>query len=87
MGGDNIKAIAAGLPNITGNVNIEIGNFAATKGVFYTKVFTGEISSTIASETSGLRSIGFDASRSNSIFGNSETIQPPTISLLPQIKF
>ena len=87
MGGDNIVICPAGLPNITGNVNIEIGNFAAAKGVFYTKVFTGKISSTAASETSGLRSIGFDASRGNSIFGNSETIQPPTISLLPQIKY
>lgn len=30
---------------------------------------------------------GFDASRANSIYGNSGTVQPPAIALIPQIKF
>lgn len=31
--------------------------------------------------------IGLDASRSNNIFGNADTVQPPAIVLIPQIKF
>lgn len=31
--------------------------------------------------------IYFDASRSNAIYGNSETVQPATITLIPQIKY
>ena len=31
--------------------------------------------------------LGFQASKSNSIYGASETVQPPAIILLPQIKF
>lgn len=30
---------------------------------------------------------GFDASRSNPIYGASDTVQPATITLIPQIKF
>lgn len=83
------QIIPAGAPNILGNINIEIGDFAANSGALYIKRFTGKVSSTTATEISGseYKNIGFDASHSNSIFGNSETIQPPTISLLPQIKF
>ena len=29
----------------------------------------------------------FDASRSNGLYGDSNTVQPPTITLIPQIKF
>lgn len=31
--------------------------------------------------------ISFKASRSNNIFGNADTVQPPAIVLIPQIKF
>lgn len=30
---------------------------------------------------------GFDASKSNPIYGNSSTVQPPAIQLIPQIKY
>lgn len=29
----------------------------------------------------------FDASKSNPIYGNSSTVQPPAIQLIPQIKY
>ena len=41
----------------------------------------GQISETGELETT------FDASRSNPIYGKSITVQPPSISLIPQIKF
>lgn len=31
--------------------------------------------------------VTFDASRSNSIYGASDTVQPPAITLIPQIKY
>ena len=30
---------------------------------------------------------GFDASRSNPIYGSSTTVQPPAISLIPQLRY
>ena len=40
-----------------------------------------------ASETTPYTNLCFDASRSNPIYGNAETVQPPTIMLIPQIKY
>ena len=31
--------------------------------------------------------VTFDARRSNLIYGNSDTVQPPAIQLIPQIKY
>ena len=31
--------------------------------------------------------VHFDASRSNAVYGASDTVQPPAIMLLPQIKY
>ena len=31
--------------------------------------------------------LGFDASRSSKIYGAAETVQPPAVSLFPQIKY
>lgn len=81
MGGDNTSVITAGLPNITARLGIA-GYEPYTSGAIYT--------------TTGY-SVGwyqyqrvdqyFDASRSNSIYGNSETVMPATIQLVPQIKY
>ena len=40
-----------------------------------------------ATETSHYTYLCFDASRSNPIYGNAETVQPPTIMLIPQIRY
>lgn len=73
------STISAGLPNITGyfNDNGHANNGAATgvSGAFYNK------SDNNAKSNNGAASdgyqIGFEASRSNSIYGNSSTVQPP----------
>lgn len=83
-GSTSFGYIAAGLPNITGTTDPysqgygynSIGVRSAT-GAFYT---LGSRSIMSRRETgSGTYGIGFKASRSNSIYGNSSTVQPPAI--------
>ena len=83
LGGDSIAVLPAGLPNIEGNFaakSVGIG----PNGAFYT-LDNGGISGDSTGQ--GPQVIGLDAARSNPIYGASSTVQPPAISLLPQIKF
>lgn len=75
--GDNAGTqIAAGLPNITGSFGIGDSSGTTTSGVFYT------IASSRWSEGGGKAgsnpNVGFNASRSSSIYGKSTTVQPPS---------
>lgn len=74
--------IAAGLPNITGSINRPGQN--NTSGDSTTNYLTGSFyfdSSTYSRRNTSESGTGyllkFDASRSNSIYGNSSTVQPP----------
>ena len=73
----------AGLPNITGTWDGDelIHNGAAwANGAFYVK---DSAYSEISTGTGGAnKAIGFDASLSNSIYGNSNTVQPQSIKVL-----
>ena len=64
--------IAAGLPNITGTHGGADSNGTSVSGAFY----NNGGSSSGDGHGAGW-SVGFDASRSNSIYGNSTTVQPP----------
>ena len=89
QGGDNVAKLEAGLPNI-------IGYFGSVNCDYQTPIATGAMVDVgeIKSKTSGAdisrekywRGTNFDASRSNPIFGTSNTVQPPSIMLIPQIK-
>ena len=72
--------VEAGLPNITGTINITGQSSTPTSG---TGVFSYSKSSTWSSyQTSGNNVYGgltFDASVSNPIYGNSDTVQPQSI--------
>lgn len=77
--------VAAGLPNITGGITGDQSNRAyrgdAGTGALYTEVgsaFTGT-SNAASDRTCG---VFLDASLSNSIYGNSNTVQPQTIKQL-----
>lgn len=79
--------VEAGLPNITGQISAficekeVIGHYNADA----TGAFTATIyDTTVSSQGSGNNSvsIGFDASHSSSIYGNSSTVQPQTIKVL-----
>lgn len=75
------ETIPAGLPNITGSfdtLGAWYDNNFATNGVFY----HGSSSSSAGMEGGSgndLRKVYFDASRSNSIYGKSNTVQPNAI--------
>ena len=88
-GGDTVLILSAGLPNITGgmadnptargwnDVNVPTGAFATNERVpnaFDAKGIYGY-------------KISFDASLSNPIYGATDTVQPPAIQLIPQIKY
>ena len=88
-----------GLPNITGGFwdltsTVDSSTMGNADGVFFTK-YTSEgnrvysiYNTDIAQSPYGNKDgIGFNASRSNSIYGNSTTVQPPTLTLLPCIKY
>ena len=85
QGGDNSSVLAAGLPNITGYWNE--GTWASNDDNFGA-CYRIESKTVATANTAGLSGLkGIDASRSNSIYGNSETVQPPAFALIPQIKF
>lgn len=78
------STIEAGLPNITGN--IATGNsYGFDAFSEYTGAFAADTTAHINWQSSTLQQniqgkygrVGFDASRSNSIYGNSTTVQPP----------
>ena len=72
--------IEAGLPNITGNMNESInatvnGDTTNTDGCF--SWVSGGYKTTTSNVSTGNSKLSFDASRSSSIYGNSDTVQPP----------
>lgn len=76
--GDNTSVgqyIAEGLPNITGNIG-GIGHQGTINGVFLTTTGLG-----YGGGTGGSYQVNLDASRSNSIYGNSEHVTPETNTL------
>ena len=91
-GGDSAQKIEAGLPNIVGRFGFCVPS--ATCGwntandsdtnPFYNLSGAGDGGAARSLSSGGA---GFDASRYNAIFGASQTVQPPAIQLIPQIKY
>nr|DAU55307.1 MAG TPA: tail collar fiber protein [Bacteriophage sp.] len=90
MGGESVKSVEAGLPNLKGKVlETYAGGFSFGKhdGPFYpeqTASFTGQLNILSGNSSS---SVLFDASKSNPIYGAADTVQPPAIALIAQIKY
>ena len=78
------QQVEAGLPNITGKTNVTMGANTYTpthEGALY-----GEIYDLVGTLTHPLNDCGFsnvriDASKSNSIYGNSDTVTPSTLAV------
>lgn len=95
QGGNTIEEKEAGLPNITGvlmsRVDIsDMGMIHDVTGCFKqeNKSDSGWNSVSVGSSVPNNRKkTTLDASRSSSIYGNSTTVQPPAITLIPQIKY
>ena len=90
QGGESVKSVDAGLPNLKGKVlESYAGAFRAnsqTPPFVYenTASFNGQVSFNSGNTSS---SILFDASKSNPIYGNSDTVQPPALTMIAQIKY
>ena len=78
-----LAVTAAGLPDITGDVGIH-GWALRPTGAFKVSSNTDRAAFLGDENTS---TINFAASRSNAIYGNSNTVTPPSFSMIPQIKF
>ena len=87
---------SAGLPNIKGNfsVNVAEGGYrleVSTNEAFYSRIDTRGRKVTDAGEATSYDGSsafpGFDASRYNSIYGNSDTVQPPALTMRYIIKY
>lgn len=91
QGGDSVGKKEAGLPDILGQqmaISGVMGSYSDSSGAFKTTA-----AASIGLEGSDIGEYGynrtdeFKASYSCSIYGNSTTVQPPALSLIPQIKF
>lgn len=76
----------AGLPNITGKRNniAHWGDSDSDEGAYAVK--NPYISRVSNYDTGTGTPLAFDASKSNPIYGNSETVQPASLTLLPIIR-
>ena len=84
----------AGLPNITGKIQsngFSIGENAVghttSEGALFGEDFSKHASSGTSESAAYMSRIRFNANSSNSIYGNSTTVQPPALTLLPCIKY
>lgn len=102
QGGEQVKSVGAGLPNITGRLgeileyhteDKKYGGDGPAENTHPGGAF--EKTSTAKRHVEGDNGgyfmvnigINFDASKSNAIYGRSETVQPPAIAMIAQIKY
>ena len=78
-------AVEAGLPNITGNLYLVTGGNVCTGSFYNTSSTNSRIDASVVDN--GNNDIGFSASKSSSIYGNSTTVQPNTLVLNYIIKY
>ena len=76
----------AGLPNITGTFYHDTNAKFSLSGAFfsYTRGSSINLQNDAANSSSGY--VSFDASKSNTIYGNSDTVQPPALTMVYIIK-
>ena len=79
-----MSVLAAGLPNITGKSEGGYRVDEYSDGAFY---YVRESNSSLNGDTQPIQIFGFDASRSNPIYGKSTTVQPSSFAFISQIKF
>lgn len=82
-GANSFGYISAGLPNITGTFEGASQNADYTSGAFYV---IGR-NTKVANDGQRDNTYGFDASRSNAIYGNSTTVQPPAIKVRVKTRY
>lgn len=96
QGGDTVKSVEAGLPNITGGIGIR--GAGSIDGAWLSSKATGAFANAqhptvnaVINNTTIMEgytsNIDMNASRSNPIYGRSATVQPPAITMIAQIKY
>ncbi len=79
---------SAGLPTITGWVTYAYGVYRGLYGAFYNVAQNGTGSGANYPNSGQVQQVVyFDASKSNSIYGSSSTVQPPAMTIKYIIKF
>ncbi len=87
QGGEQVRSLEAGLPNITGSYNTKDAASYDYKGaVSYKAVNSAYRYNWPLNEAGNIERI-FDASKSNPIYGSSDTVQPPALTMIAQIKY
>lgn len=80
-----LAIFSAGLPDIQGMISVPYGDDSElTTGAFSN---AGARIATFTNGNANITPVKFIASNSNVIYGASNTVQPPSISLIPQIKY
>lgn len=81
---------SAGLPNITGWFNdVSDGAIDAirTDEKLFVMNWSKENLGTTTGNRISARGISFNASKANALYGAADTVQPPAVVLIPQIRF
>ena len=83
-----MSALQAGLPNITGVTapDFAIQNNTGNTGALSVRN-NGLFNNIIGGNAATRGEVVLDASLSSKIYGNSNTVQPPALQLIPQIKY
>ena len=94
QGGETVKSVEAGLPNITGVIPIDAGSFGDPvcefEGAIYDVAWGSRYSHVYSSDGYGRgahKIMRIDASKSNPTYGKSDTVQPPALTMIAQIKY
>lgn len=83
---------SAGLPNITGSVgwvgsNCAVIQPAQQNGALSTTIGADNTTMGTGGKNYNVMNVRINASQSNTIYGNSTTVQPPALTMLPIIKY
>lgn len=89
QGGDTPAVLAAGMPNILGQLNFSrrLGDSITSSGALSHSSYSTSTYALSWGQGMAGSKIYLDASASNKIFGSSTTVQPPALVLIPQIKY
>jgi hypothetical protein len=98
QGGSTVEEKEAGLPNIMGSTRVALhrdgGGYISSSGAFSGATQASGAYAAISGAqnpspngTFPACNLLFSASKSNSIYGASNTVQPPAITLIPQIRY
>lgn len=90
-----MNVLTAGLPDISGEISavrFNPGTPQQPTGCFSNSIYnidgeTLNLPNVSASNNSASSIIAFKASDGNNIYGASDTVQPPALALIPQLKF